>query len=57
MMKPIITEILVNLKYKYSKNKKITNNELRLLKNYVSKSNLFKGEKKKIYTQISKYKL
>ena len=57
MMRPIIKEILVNLKYKYSGNPKLTNQELKLIKAYVSKSVLFKGEKKKIYTLINKYKL
>lgn len=57
MNKEIIKELLLNLKYKFSNSKTKNNREIQLLKGYISKSDLFNGEKKKLYTMINKYKL
>lgn len=52
----IIKDILIIIKHKLKDNKKITNYELDLLKKYISKSTLFNGNKKKLYSQIKKYR-
>lgn len=57
MNKELIKELVLNLKLKFGKSKSKNNKEIELLKSYISKSNLFNGEKKKIYSLINKYKL
>lgn len=52
--KKIVTEIvlLTNRKFINSKKKE---KELKLLKNYISKSDLFVKDKKKLYKKINKF--
>jgi len=53
----LINHLLLQNQLKNKKNTKIHNEELRLIKTYISKSNLFIGDKKKLYVKINKYKL
>lgn len=53
----VIRDIIINIKLKYPKNKSKRNLELKLLSNYISKSNMFIGKKKKLYSEIIKAKL
>jgi hypothetical protein len=57
MMQTTINDVLIRIKTKYNSNKLTTNKEIQLLKDYISKSDLFNGEKKKLYKLINKYKL
>ena len=56
-MQSIINDILIRIKTRHSFNKIVNNREIQLLKDYISKSDLFNGEKKKLYKLINKYKL
>lgn len=53
----VIRDIIINIKLKYPKNKSKRNLELKMLTNYISKSTMFIGKKKKLYSEIIKAKL
>ena len=53
--KNVIRELLVLNKIKNSTKIKIYNNELKLILNYVKKSDLTIGNKRKIYSLIKKF--
>ncbi len=57
MMQETIKEVLIRIKYKHNSNKLTNNKEIQLLKDYIGKSDIYNGEKKKLYKLINKYKL
>jgi hypothetical protein len=56
-MEKEIKKIVMMLNLNYKSNPKKLNQELKLLLNYIKKSDLYKGKKKKLYKLINSNKI